>query len=139
MIHKSMGQTWWAGFSGPTSSLGPALAQTGRAQATLVGPYLQKCRGILLSYAEQDLKLGGLIWGLVLPLLVWPFLWLCWPSLEMDPPSLMPPRRRPISVGPALGMELNAECAISVEGGLRLRAALVAGPLGPGRLCGHQR
>lgn len=60
-------------------------------------------------------------------------------SVEMDPPSLMPPRRHPISVGPALGTELNAECAVSVEGGLRLRAALVAGPLGPGRLCGHQR
>lgn len=60
-------------------------------------------------------------------------------SVEMDPPSLMPPRRHPISVGPALGTELNAECAVSVDGGLRLRAALVAGPLGPGRLCGHQR
>lgn len=37
-----------------------------------------------------------------------------------------------ISVGPALGTELSAECAVSVEGGLRLRAALVAGPGVPG-------
>lgn len=60
-------------------------------------------------------------------------------SVEVDPPSFMSSRRRPISVGTALGVELNAERAVSMEGGLRLRAALVAGPLGPGCLCGHQR
>lgn len=44
-----------------------------------------------------------------------------------------------MSVGPALGTELSAECAVSVDGGLRLRAALVAGPLGPRHLCGHRQ